>query len=58
MNGTYGKGCMFNCTAKCPNGEFCDRIDGSCPEGPMERRFNFIINSCEPTFQNKNISYI
>ncbi|XP_078330009.1 receptor-type tyrosine-protein phosphatase gamma-like [Crassostrea virginica] len=37
MNGTYGKGCMYNCTAMCKNGEFCNKIDGSCPEGPMEQ---------------------
>lgn len=42
MNGTFGKGCVFNCTAKCPNGEFCNRIDGSCPEGPMESRFELL----------------
>nr|XP_022311487.1 receptor-type tyrosine-protein phosphatase mu-like isoform X2 [Crassostrea virginica] len=38
LNGTYGKGCIYNCTAICPNGDFCNRIDGSCPEGPMERQ--------------------
>nr|XP_022311339.1 receptor-type tyrosine-protein phosphatase alpha-like isoform X2 [Crassostrea virginica] len=36
-NGTYGKGCMYNCTAMCYNGEFCNKIDGSCPEGPIDR---------------------
>ena len=41
MNGTYGKGCMYNCTAMCKNGEFCNKVDGSCPEGPMERRVEF-----------------
>ena len=33
---------MYNCTAKCDNGEFCNRIDGSCPEGPMESRFELL----------------
>ena len=41
MNGTFGKGCMYNCTVKCANGKSCNRIDGSCPEGPMDSRFCF-----------------
>ena len=45
MNGTFGKGCVYNCTAKCPNGEFCNRIDGSCPEGPIDRKFSFKMPS-------------
>ena len=32
INGTYGKDCMYNCTDMCPNGDFCNNIDGSCSD--------------------------
>lgn len=36
INGTYGKDCMYNCTDMCPNGDFCNKIDGSCSECSSE----------------------
>lgn len=42
INGTYGKDCVYNCTLNiCPDGGFCNKINGTCPKGRIAGRFNF-----------------
>ena len=51
INGTYGKDCMYNCTDMCPNGDFCNKIDGSCSECSSEcnKQMNSRFLACDLT---------